>query len=110
MTMINKAYCWILNRCADPIEMQTFLKLYTNNGMQMPSIVRTLITSSEFYSKFVANYTTGPVDVLYNRFLGRAADPSTLFINSDDKKRKIMFMSTNFSNLFFDNRKKTSNT
>lgn len=76
--IINKAYCWLLGRCADQSGMQTFSAMYASNGNQILPIVRALVNSNEFYNKNVATYPTGQVDGLYVRLLGRVADPSII--------------------------------
>jgi len=77
-TAINKAYCWLLGRCADTGGMTAFTNLYNTDGNQMLPICRALATSNEFYTKFISTYLTGPVPGLYMRLLGRAPDTGGL--------------------------------
>lgn len=73
-SMVNKAYCWVLARCADQSGMNTFSTIYNTQGIT--PVVTALATSNEFYSKFVSTYPTGPVDALYIKLLNRLPDSS----------------------------------
>ncbi len=74
--MINKSYCWVLARCADTTGMNVFTPIYNTQGV-LP-VVQALVTSNEFYTKFVATYPTGIVDALYVKLLNRITDPGIL--------------------------------
>lgn len=77
-TMIHKTYCWVFNRCADVPGMTAFTPIYNKYGLL--TVVQALVTSNEFYSKFVSTYPTGnAIDALYTKLLGRQAD-SSIFI------------------------------